>query len=202
MPKVPDAHLEARRLSIVEAACRVFSSKGMQSATMAEVAAEAGISAGAIYRYFSGKDDLARHCMSEAEKLMKSRWLTDREVGADPLGEVAALSRLTFELMAAPGERRNTILWLERLLEAARDNDQPGLEAMSEGHAEVLVGITRRLAAAKDAGQLPDGIEPRLLAEALMSFYWGSRLARIYDPGADTAGQLEQIIMTMEAGRP
>ena len=46
--KVSDAHLEARRQSIVLAACRIFSRKGVESATMAEIAAEAGISPGAI----------------------------------------------------------------------------------------------------------------------------------------------------------
>ncbi len=46
------------RESIAAAALEVFSKKGFVGATMADIAAEAGISVGNIYRYYRGKEDL------------------------------------------------------------------------------------------------------------------------------------------------
>lgn len=58
MPKVSDAHREARREEILTAALRVLSEKGYQRTSMADVIAESGLSAGAIYGYFDGKREL------------------------------------------------------------------------------------------------------------------------------------------------
>jgi AcrR family transcriptional regulator len=58
VPKVSDAHREARREEIVAAAMRAFTTKGFGRTSMADVIAEAGLSAGAIYGHFAGKEDL------------------------------------------------------------------------------------------------------------------------------------------------
>src|SRR5690606_8697825 len=47
-----------KRARILEAAARVFASKGFFSSTVAEVAREAGVADGTIYLYFRSKDDL------------------------------------------------------------------------------------------------------------------------------------------------
>lgn len=58
MPKVSDAHREARREEILAAAVRAFSEKGFGRTSMADVIAESGLSAGAIYGHFDGKREL------------------------------------------------------------------------------------------------------------------------------------------------
>lgn len=58
MPKVSDAHREARREEILAAALRVLSERGYRRTSMADVIAEAGLSAGAIYGHFEGKQEL------------------------------------------------------------------------------------------------------------------------------------------------
>lgn len=58
MPKVSDAHREARREEILAAALRAFSDKGFGRTSMADVIAESGLSAGAIYGHFEGKREL------------------------------------------------------------------------------------------------------------------------------------------------
>ena len=49
---------EARRREILAAAMRVFAREGVHSATIAQVAAEAGVAVGSIYLYFATKEDL------------------------------------------------------------------------------------------------------------------------------------------------
>ena len=58
MPRVSEAHRERRRQQILDAARRCFVRKGFHQSTMADVFAESGLSAGAVYRYFRGKDEI------------------------------------------------------------------------------------------------------------------------------------------------
>ncbi|GAB3157545.1 hypothetical protein GCM10027059_00760 [Myceligenerans halotolerans] len=58
MPKVSDAHRQARREEILAAALRAFAAKGYQRTSMADVLAESGLSTGAIYAHFAGKREL------------------------------------------------------------------------------------------------------------------------------------------------
>jgi AcrR family transcriptional regulator len=60
MPRVSEDHLTARREQVLLAAWACFSRNGFHATTMADVIAESGLSAGAVYRYFPGKADLVR----------------------------------------------------------------------------------------------------------------------------------------------
>ena len=60
MPKVSAAHVETRKLQILEAACICFGQNGFHRSTMQEICKTAGLSPGALYSYFSGKDELIR----------------------------------------------------------------------------------------------------------------------------------------------
>lgn len=50
-----EASVQARRAQILDAATRVFALKGIQRATIREIAAEAGLADGTIYLYFANK---------------------------------------------------------------------------------------------------------------------------------------------------
>ena len=49
-----------KRPVIVRAATLLFAEKGIDAASMREIAQAAGVRESAIYRHFAGKDDLAR----------------------------------------------------------------------------------------------------------------------------------------------
>ena len=55
---VRSAKAQSTREKIIDTARRLFDSKGFHSTTTAELAIEAGISIGLIYRHFSSKDDI------------------------------------------------------------------------------------------------------------------------------------------------
>ncbi len=58
MPKVTDEYRSAKRREIADAALRAFRRKGFQGASMADIIAESGLSAGAIYGHYAGKSDI------------------------------------------------------------------------------------------------------------------------------------------------
>src|ERR1700750_303571 len=58
MPKISQAHRDARRQQILEAAVRCFSRDGFHATTTADIVRESGVSQGTLYLYFATKDDI------------------------------------------------------------------------------------------------------------------------------------------------
>ena len=58
MPKVSQQHLDARRQQIVDAARARFARHGFAGTSMTDIIAESGLSNGAIYRYFTSKEQI------------------------------------------------------------------------------------------------------------------------------------------------
>jgi AcrR family transcriptional regulator len=66
VPRITDERRAANRAVIVDAARRCFARDGFHQTSMPDIVAEAGISAGAFYRYFAGKDELIQELAREA----------------------------------------------------------------------------------------------------------------------------------------
>jgi AcrR family transcriptional regulator len=78
MPKVSQAHLDARRQQIVDAARARFASHGFARTSMADIVAESGLSNGAIYRYFASKDEIVvAVCEQSGDELPKALTATE-----------------------------------------------------------------------------------------------------------------------------
>jgi AcrR family transcriptional regulator len=58
VPRVSEEHLTARREQILAAARVCFLSKGLHSTSMQDLIHEAGLSVGAVYRYFKSKNEI------------------------------------------------------------------------------------------------------------------------------------------------
>jgi AcrR family transcriptional regulator len=187
MARVSDAHLEARRQSILAAATKVFSQKGISDATMAEIASEAGISPGAIYRYFENKEELARGCMNESAEAIKLAWsnATALETSFDDL------AALTFAEIAKPEESIDTQMFLEQMLIAVREGDDASVKEFSDEHTRVRAGIVFRMR--RDYGDRLAPFEVDRLAEALYSFYWGARLMKLMSRDADPVAEYHEV---------
>lgn len=115
MPRTEEANQrirEVQRAKILEAAWKVFARHGL-TATMAEVAAEAGVSYGLAYRYFVNKEALF-HALVEQSLQAKD----------------AAILRFD-ELPGTPGEHLDRLI--TRLVENRRDHPE-----VSQLHAHVL----------------------------------------------------------------
>ena len=67
MPKVTDAHLEARRQQILDAASACFARQGFHQTTMQDICRKAELSPGAVYRYFASKEDIIAASCQECQ---------------------------------------------------------------------------------------------------------------------------------------
>ena len=99
MPKVSDEYRSAKRTEITEAALRAFRRSGFQGTSMADIIAESGLSAGAIYGYFKGKADIVQEV---AHTVVSSR-VRDIEqmAGQEPMPHPSEVLRVLMHGMEA-----------------------------------------------------------------------------------------------------
>ena len=70
MPRVTTEYRQARRDEIAEAAMRCFVERGFQATSMADIIEASGLSAGAIYGHYSGKQEIV---LAVAERILGQR---------------------------------------------------------------------------------------------------------------------------------
>ena len=87
-----------REAQILDAATKVFASKGFRAATTREIAAEAGVSEGTIYNYFDSKYDLLI-AMSQRLALESLQQLDDLPPEEDVRAYITALVTDRFDLL-------------------------------------------------------------------------------------------------------
>ena len=87
-----------REAQILDAATKVFASKGFRAATTKEIAAEAGVSEGTIYNYFDSKYDLLI-AMSQRLALESLQQLDDLPPEEDVQAYITALVTDRFDML-------------------------------------------------------------------------------------------------------
>lgn len=92
MPKVTEEHRQARRRQIAQAALRCFARSGFQQTSMADIIAESGLSAGAIYGHYKSKEELVELAVSI---VLDDRFVEVADSGSrDPLPTPGEMVRL------------------------------------------------------------------------------------------------------------
>jgi AcrR family transcriptional regulator len=178
MPRVTAAHEQEVRERIVVAALRVFGERGFHGATIADVVRESGLSVGAIYTYFRGKDDLflATCDLASGRGLgeLAARLAAGRTV-AERLAIAVGLYFDTADGAAQTGPGNADFLiqvWAQADAEpAAREMLRRRREQLSmAGEFLLAEGIAR--------GELPRWMDARAVARAYMALLDGMLLVR------------------------
>jgi TetR/AcrR family transcriptional regulator, transcriptional repressor of aconitase len=115
--RVTQAHVDARTDSIVHAAMKSFVEKGIDAATVQDIATEAGISAGAIYRYFPGKEHVLRGVLEHFHLENREMFAAAR---ADTNSPLEALERAAFWALENHASKESCALWMEMSLASWR----------------------------------------------------------------------------------
>jgi TetR/AcrR family transcriptional regulator, transcriptional repressor of aconitase len=142
MPKVSDAHRESRREQILTAALRCFAEKGFQRTSMADIIAASGLSAGAIYLQFAGKQQIAL----EAGRHVLTRRLGTLREGDD--GTRDPLETLRLLLVEMVEDLPDALLLVQLWGEAASDPEMAELVqeifgSLQSAWADYLTGWAR-----------------------------------------------------------
>src|ERR1700727_186134 len=70
MPRISDERRAARREQVLEAARACLQEHGLEAVSMEMIIARSGLSTGAVYGYFKGKDDIISAVVTEGTAAM------------------------------------------------------------------------------------------------------------------------------------
>ena len=191
MPKVTEAHLEARRDQIMEAAYRCFGRQGFHQTTMQDICREAELSPGAVYRYFESKDDIiiaaCEACQQPDLKLFgQVAGLEDTFQILDVLADTAFADFLhdDAEIMVPLH-----VLWWSEAMRSEKLRTSYMDNALNP-----LVGALAQIVA---AGQSKGDIDPELdtlsAARVLLATWQGFLIQRALDPEVEVAPYLQVV---------
>jgi AcrR family transcriptional regulator len=188
-----DRRSAAERKSIIlDAFERCIVRAGFHRTTMQDVAREAGMSAGNLYRYFISKDQLVSGlCERDRERFGADF----QHVGKaeDVMGELIALGRKHF----VEEPRWRCVECIEIWAEATRNPAVATVCGTIDREInERLVGI---IEAAKAAGQVPPGIDSAALIAVISALGDGLFMRRAIDPAFDAQEGFRLLLAVLDA---
>lgn len=200
MPKVTEAHMEARRSQILGAACMCFADKGFHHSTMQDICSTAGLSPGAVYGYFSSKGDIIR---ALAEEGLQTNEHLVGELRREPDSRRALLGFAEFVLSCLD----------QRITETAREGSLPRikvqlwaeairspdiLQLFQANYRTAIDGLEGIVRDGQERGQMDGGLDPRAMAQTVVSLIEGFVLQKAVEPDADKAKYLEVLARLLD----
>lgn len=150
---------EVTRQQILDSAERVFAAKGVAHSTMANIAADAGVSRGAIYWHFTSKIDVFNAMISRQHDANKVVCASARDpLELDPLGQIrSVLVHFLQQVVHDPQRRRVSEIFHHKCelageLEGLRQHLQDTGDEIDEDIATSLANAVHR-------GQLPADLD-------------------------------------------
>jgi len=194
MPKVDKEYLEQKRSHILGSAKACFSANGFHKTTMRDILKKSGLSAGAVYRYFKGKEDiieaLARQDLEDRIGMIE-RSLNDEDFA----GRIDMLAA-SFLSPLDQDEKAYISLELELWAEAKRNPKIMKIQSQS------LKAIKKRFAIMIKNEQEKRNIHPDLDAEAVatvfVSFRRGLMAQMAVEKNIDVGGYVATIMSMMK----
>jgi len=152
MPKVVDH--DAQRVKFAEAAMSLIAQHGLEGVTMRAVAAEAGLSYGSLFHYFSSKDELLMHAVRHSNSLQTDRInkFTSQYSGMKALEHL-----LCDDAIITDSSRDDWMVWLTFLYQAALQT------SFADLHSELIDDWQTRIEAlledAQKAGEIRENLD-------------------------------------------
>jgi AcrR family transcriptional regulator len=186
MRRVDPVRHEEKRQEILDAARRCFVRDGFRGASIADICAEAGISPGHLYHYFSSK-----------EEIVAAGWSGALKSGAAQFGKLMegsnALAALSIVIEEAKNRslRGDFIMMLEILSEAGRN---PKLaRIMHEQSRSMRLILADFLRGSQTSGLIDPTLDPEMAAAILIGLLDGTRMLAIRDPKIDMTKVLDHL---------
>lgn len=187
----PERAPSERQTRILDAAERVFARAGFHAATMQDVAGEAGMSPGNLYRYFASKDAIIAGMAERDRTLIAADFAELDPAKGSVLDQLEALGRK--HLVEEPREK--SIICIQIWAEAARNPEMAQMCAAIDG--TVVGGLGFAIAGAKASGELPANLDDARFLQAVFMMADGFFCRRATDPSFDPAMAADTLFKAM-----
>lgn len=181
---------EETRSHLLTAAQNLFSQKGYDAASVADICAEAGVSKGAFYHHFESKQALFMHLLEVWLGQMDQNFHSLRRAAPDVPSAMISMGRLAGGLMQTADVRNS--LFLEFWSQAQRD---PLVwQAAIAPYQRYLAYFTELLQQGTAEGSLRP-VDPQAAARMLLALALGLLMQGMFDPrGVDWVEETAQSI--------
>ena len=184
MPRLRPERKEERRAQIVAAARTCFARSGFHKATLQDVFAEAGLSAGCVYNYFRSKDELML-AIAEERHEDERRLIAELSEMDDPVAALRQIAK-TFadQYLKDDGlDKRRIALqtWSEAQINPFILSS---VRAGMDGPRAQLAHLIRRGQTAK---RLTSRHDADAIAHTIIALFHGSVLQKLWKPDIDNA---------------
>jgi AcrR family transcriptional regulator len=176
MARVSQEHLDARRRQILDGAAVCFARNGFHATSMQDVLKEVDLSAGAVYRYFSGKDALIAAIVGEVLDQVHEGFEEGARSTPPPSPDIlvaSVLSRVlaTKESVTVDGRPAFPRLIVQVWTETLRNDELAAI--LREGYGVVQRTWARIVEAYQDAGMMRPDVAPDHVARTMMASAMG-----------------------------
>jgi AcrR family transcriptional regulator len=193
VPRITDQRREARREQVLEAARACLEEHGLEAVSMEMIIARSGLSTGAVYGYFKGKDQIINAVVTEGTAEMAEDLapvLTNPE--PPPLPEfMAQVLRAAVNFGRDKGDINRLLVSLHGWSHSQSDPElKEATRASYSGLRKLFTDVVRRWQA---AGTFDATTDPEGVAELLTSITLGFVAQRALAGSADVAAHVAAL---------
>lgn len=187
MPKIVD-HDEKRK-QVAEAAWNIIRKEGVEKASIRRVAAEAGMSSGALRHYFSTQDEMLLFIMNYYLEEGKKR-SQNKEWSENP---VQAVEEVLLELVPIDEEKKieTSVWWILALRSLTSDTIKDKKDEMTDGTYELANSMIEILAL---KGVLSDSMNAELEKSRLTALIEGLSIHALLRPDVYSPEKVKEVI--------
>ncbi|MEV6400473.1 TetR/AcrR family transcriptional regulator [Streptomyces sp. NPDC051907] len=170
MARVSQEHLDARRRQILDGAARCFARNGFHATSMQDILREAGLSAGAVYRYFRSKEELIGAIAGEAFAAIRGAFDDAARTTPPPTPDVllGRVLRTMLEEQVPGGDRQEFArLIVQVWTESLRDDALAAM--MREGYAGMRQAWAKLVDAYRDNGLMTADVPADHVARTMIA---------------------------------
>jgi len=158
---------EARRRAIAEAIFEVIGSRGLEAVSLRDVAAQAGVSMGAVQHYFASKEQMLLFALGHMRDRVLARMQAELAAIAEPTAR--EIVRAAAKAMLPMGEQGRQEAIVAGAFYSVATVHSAYADVLREGYQRLLAVSRQSLRTAAEAGQIADGIDTD--REAAMLFF-------------------------------
>ena len=189
---------EITRSNILEAALKVFITKGYRGTRLDDIANEALVTKGAIYWHFENKYDLFHKLM--LDNMPDIRFLKSLLVSEDSSKEKISKA-LSFFFEAKAFKKGNAAFFrLLQVIDVNREELGEFFELLDEERDRVISILSKIIENGIDAGEVPPHVDPYVVGHALFCYGTGFASLNIHDSKFDMEKYSDKVIEIMIRG--
>jgi AcrR family transcriptional regulator len=168
MPKVVPGYKDEAKNRIIQLASELFVEQGYKKTTMTDIAKKLGVSKGAIYQYFSSKQELLFEAMKNSQTFRRSSLFY--ELPTDKIDEIGTAE---FFLKMIKSSEKLTKFGMEIASEALYNKNM--LQEMSNFYLDEVNLVTQYFEKLKTEGIAHPDIDAEIIALGILALRGGLR---------------------------